>query len=136
MISLDFEQSLLESHEHLSEEACLRIEEIINASLSRDGIINIRFVTDQEIQKLNRMYRKKDEVTDVLSFQYPGEKDQIGDVAMSYEQAKRQAQGSVEHEIVDLIVHGILHVLGYDHEKPGEDKEMFSLQDRIFEQIL
>jgi len=136
MISLDFEQSLLESHEHLSEEACLRIEEIINASLSRDGIINIRFVTDQEIQKLNRMYRKKDEVTDVLSFQYPGEKDQIGDVAISYEQAKRQAHGSVEHEVIDLIVHGILHVLGYDHEKPGEDKEMFSLQDKIFEQII
>ena len=136
MINLDFEQSLLESHKCLSDATCKKIEDIVNNYVAEDGVISIRFITDREIQKLNRMYREKDEVTDVLSFQYPDSDQQIGDVAISYEQAKQQAHGSVEHEVIDLVVHGILHVLGHDHEKPGEDKDMFSLQDKIVEQII
>ncbi len=135
MISLDFEQSLIES-DKLSDSICQKIQDVINSSVSNDGVINVRFVTDREIQKLNRMYREKDEVTDVLSFGYSEGGNQLGDVAISYDQAGRQAHGSIEHEVIDLIVHGVLHVLGHDHERPGEDKEMFSLQDKIVEQIL
>ena len=136
MIKLDFEQSALNSKERLSDDLFRRIESAMNSSVSAQGNVSSRFVKDAEIQRLNRMYRKKDEVTDVLSFGYPDAIENIGDVAISYDQAQRQAGGSIEHEVIDLIVHGILHVLGYDHEKPGEDKEMFSLQDKIVEQIL
>ncbi|MBT3231120.1 rRNA maturation RNase YbeY [Candidatus Uhrbacteria bacterium] len=136
MIGLNFEQSVIETEQRLSDDLLRRIELAVNSDLSADGDISIRFVTDSEIRRLNRMYRKKDEVTDVLSFGYPDNKENIGDIAISYDEAVRQASGSVEHEVVDLVVHGILHVLGYDHEKPGEDKEMFSLQDKIVEHII
>lgn len=135
MISFDFEQSLIEGNE-LAESKRKQIEQAVNENLRHDGTIGIRFVTDREIQKLNRMYRKKDKVTDVLSFGYGKEGEQLGDIAISYDQAQRQAHGEVEHEVINLIVHGILHVLGYDHERPGEDREMFSLQDKIVEQII
>lgn len=136
MIRLELEQSILEAKDRLSTLMIDRLTKELNDRLKAHGSIHVRFVSDAEIQRLNRMYRKKDMVTDVLSFQYPGAEDVLGDVAISFEQAKRQAHGPVMHEVIDLLVHGILHVLGYDHEKPGADKEMFSLQDAITESLL
>jgi len=104
------------------------------------GEMGLAFVYDEEIQRLNRMYRNKDAVTDVLSWSYfeedPGS-ETLGDIVISYDQAKRQSNdGDVELEVVDLIVHGMLHVLGYDHELPEEAGEMFPLQDKIVAEIL
>lgn len=87
------------------------------------------------------MYRSKDTVTDVLSFSYigqtTGESDQLGDIVISVDQAKRQSQdGDLELELADLIIHGILHVLGYDHEQAKDAKEMFPLQDRLVKNLL
>jgi probable rRNA maturation factor len=106
-----------------------------------EGVINVSFVSDEEIKRLNRMYRQKDAVTDVLSFTYEqqGVDDEvIGDVVISLEQARRQAEdGDIELELADLLVHGVLHVLGYDHEISAEEaKIMFELQDDFVNKII
>lgn len=104
--------------------------------------IALQFVDDEEIQRLNREYREKDSVTDVLSFAYheSGDgQDMGGDVLISTPQARRQAaeaDNDVELELIDLIVHGILHILGYDHMEDEEAQEMFALQDEIVNKIL
>ena len=87
----------------------------------------IRFVSDREQHRLNRDYRAKDASTDVLSF--PGSETSdgwhLGDITLSVPTTRRQAATaghSVEREIRTLILHGVLHCLGYDHEV--DDGEM------------
>lgn len=108
----------------------------VNAALPNalDGVVSIAYVSDEEIRRLNRMYRQKDAVTDVLSFAgaFPEMSHEIGDVLVCYDQALRQSDNDdVELECVDLVVHGILHVLGYDHERAEDAAAMFPLQDAI-----
>ena len=84
------------------------------------------------------MYRTKDAITDVLSFP-SGDAPifgELGDVLICFPQAERQAQGDVQLELMDLLVHGILHVLGYDHEIPADAEVMFLLQDIIVHEVL
>ena len=103
------------------------------------GKVDVSFISDAEIKRLNRMYRGKDKVTDVLSFG-AGDREvsgQLGDVLISYAQAERQAEdGDIELELADLLVHGILHLMGHDHEKPEDADRMFPLQDAIVAEIL
>ena len=78
-------------------------------------------MTDQEIHTLNRQYRHKDKPTDVLSFPLADEVQPslLGDVVISIETAARQARRrrhSLREEVQILLIHGILHLLGYDHE--------------------
>ncbi len=138
MISFEIDQSIIPEADQLSQEILHAFE---NAFSDRDeeGDIAIRFISDHETKNLNRRYREKDEVTDVLSFMYKEDgkfSDQIGDVVISYEQAKRQAHGDVQIEIIDLMVHGVLHVLGYDHEKSEDAKIMFPIQDKLVNEII
>ncbi len=81
------------------------------------------FVSDKRIKELNRTFRNKNHPTDVLSFSFDDhalcEEDFLGDVVISAETAQRQAkenQLSLEIEIKQLILHGVLHLCGYDHE--------------------
>ena len=99
----------------------------------QDGLLNVVFVNDKYIRALNKAYRGKDEPTDVLSFSY-GADDLIGEVYVSTETATRQAKElkhSLSDELIRLIVHGILHVHGYDHEKEADFKKMFSLEKKV-----
>jgi len=141
MIEFDVDQQNVYKEEQLSEKTLEKILKLINDSVKdRKGVIAVSFVDDMEIQRLNRMYRYKDAVTDVLSFEYPESDcsiDYIGDVVIAIEQARRQStEGDLELEFVDLLVHGILHVLGYDHEVPEDAQEMFPLQDSIVQSVL
>jgi len=93
--------------------------------------LSVRFVSNREIQRLNREYRNQDCSTDVLSF--PGEKTvegvHLGDIAVSVPTAREQAmkQGhSVRRELEVLLLHGLLHCLGHDHET--DNGEMFELE--------
>ena len=84
-----------------------------------EGQVDVSFVNDAEMQELNRRYRKKDKPTDVLAFPY-GEGGILGDVIISKDTARRNAKKfgvSYNSEVKRLIVHGVLHVLGYDHGK-------------------
>lgn len=105
------------------------------------GTIAVRFVDKAEIKRLNRMYRDKDKETDVLSFSYlddyGGPGDHLGDVVICLEVASEQAEDNdLELEVLDLLVHGVLHVLGYDHMEPEDASEMFPLQDSLVNDIL
>ena len=102
------------------------------------GIINVIFVNDVYIQSLNKAYRKKDESTDVLSFNYQNddnhESNLIGEIYISVETAKKQApkyNNSFQEELNKLFVHGVLHIHGYDHENDGDYKKMFELEERV-----
>ena len=95
----------------------------------------IAFVSDKSIQKLNRQFRDIDKATDVLSFP-ADEPNNLGDVAISIDTAASQAKAnglSLENEIAQLILHGLLHLSGYDHET--DDGEMNRLELRLRRQL-
>jgi probable rRNA maturation factor len=106
--------------------------------------LSILLCDDATILPLNRGYRKKDRPTDVLSFSQlaapplPGEAAVLGDVVISVETAARQAkeQGhSLEKEIRILLVHGICHLLGYDHERDDEALVMEAKEGEILKYL-
>jgi probable rRNA maturation factor len=90
----------------------------------RQAELSVALVGDKEMRPLNARYRKKNKTTDVLSFPADGamplKRALLGDVIISVEQARRQAKernNSLKSEMVTLLIHGILHLLGYDHER-------------------
>lgn len=114
------------------------------AGRAGDFEVGVVFVSDAEMLKLNASYRGKRRTTDVLSFgndgAWPGggKGELLGDVIVSVAQAERQAQAAgkpLRAEIAMLLVHGVLHLLGYDHEKLSEEKVMFQLQNRILKTL-
>lgn len=91
----------------------------------------VRLTTDAELHALNRDFRGVDAPTDVLAFP-GGERDHVGDVAISVERAMAQAPGGAAHEELRLLaVHGLLHCLGHDHAEPGEAATMTELTRRL-----
>ena len=101
-----------------------------------DCSLSVAFVDSRSIQKLNRRYRGRDYPTDVLSFGYGGDADDgapyLGDIAISLETAFENAarwRVSREGELRKLLLHGILHLLGFDHET--DSGEMSRLQHRL-----
>jgi probable rRNA maturation factor len=100
--------------------------------------LSIKVTGDQEIRELNSAYRGIDKTTDVLSFEAEYydpdlESRYLGDVVISFPQAAGQAQKSghpVESELQLLIIHGVLHLLGYDHGSEEEKETMWKVQDQ------
>ncbi|MFN2530336.1 MAG: rRNA maturation RNase YbeY [Pyrinomonadaceae bacterium] len=95
------------------------------------GSATIAFVSDDHIRRLNKRFRGIDRPTDVLSFP-SGEDDNSGDIAISLERAAIQSQAhglTFEDEIAQLILHGLLHLCGYDHET--DDGEMNRMELRL-----
>ena len=86
--------------------------------------VTVAFVSDRAMRELNRMWRHKTGTTDVLSFpaapaDVPGEIPTLGDIVISIDRASEQAQENgltLENEIEQLVLHGLLHLCGYDHE--------------------
>ena len=111
--------------------------------------LNIIFITTDEIQKLNKNYRNIDGPTDVLSFSYLPDIDDagagdgtavIGEIYISPEAALKnsrdQGEGwSLKLEIMLLIIHGILHIYGYDHEDEEERAIMYNIQDSMIHDL-
>ena len=94
--------------------------------------LTVRITGDRELRRLNRSYLGEDHATDVLSFPsgVAGESGYLGDVALSWPAVLRQAAEfghSPEVEASLLCVHGLLHVLGWDHGDPAEEREMTGL---------
>ncbi|MDD5382843.1 MAG: rRNA maturation RNase YbeY [Candidatus Margulisbacteria bacterium] len=88
-------------------------------SEKRTGEVNLVLMGDAEIRRLNRRFRHKDKATDVLAFPL-GEDGILGDIAISTETAKKNAVkygNRYQQELKRLVVHGVLHLLGYDHGK-------------------
>lgn len=117
-----------------------------SGQVEREISLTVVITSDTRIRELNRTYRDVDAPTDVLSFSsiagevaVPGIDDSyLGDVIISFERAAEQAATlghSVEEEIALLVVHGVLHLLGYDHEEPGDKRRMWSLQDAALDAL-
>ena len=112
--------------------------------IAQAGTVNIAFLSDDEIQVLNKNYRGIDKTTDVLSFHYFEDfewlkDDEIaGEIIMSESKILSQAEeyGNIpETEFAKLLIHSSLHLLGYDHENDEEYEEMHTEEQKI-EKIL
>jgi probable rRNA maturation factor len=104
--------------------------------ISRKELVVV-FVTSGEIRRLNRLYRRKDYSTDILSFQ-PAEKSSVGELVLCLPIIRRQSKRtglSEKGELGYMIVHGALHLLGFDHMKPKDEAKMFALQDSLYAQL-
>ena len=124
-------------------------EEELNENFA-ETIVSVNFVSEEEIQKLNKEFRQIDKVTDVLSFpnlnkskaqklsEFESEKVDgllfLGDIVICKDVAKRQAKEyghSLKREVCFLALHSLLHLLGYDHIEKDEEKEMMAVAEKI-----
>jgi probable rRNA maturation factor len=98
----------------------------------------IAFVGMAEMKRLNKTFRRKNRVTDILSFEGEDE-NSLGELVICLDVIRTQAAEhglSMSEELGYMILHGVLHLLGYEHEKSASKaKRMFSLQDEIFEKL-
>ncbi|WP_034994586.1 rRNA maturation RNase YbeY [Liquorilactobacillus vini] len=120
--------------------------------LPEDTEMSVTLMDDEHIHQINKKYRGVDKPTDVISFaiEETGDEDpiiipadadfrepkNIGDIMVSVDKVKEQAaylQHSEERELGFLVIHGFLHLNGYDHMKPEDEKVMFSLQRKILD---
>ena len=123
---------------------------LISEGFTENAEVSVSFVSNQEIRSLNKAYRNKDSVTDVLSFPLTGEDGTreidaetgnvlLGDVVISIETAVKQANiygHSLSREIGFLTVHSMLHLLGYDHEKsPLDERIMREKEESVLEKL-
>jgi probable rRNA maturation factor len=114
-----------------------KAQALLNALDCPDGELSILIVDDQQIEKLNQTYLNREGPTNVIAFpMQEGQFTQIspyllGDVVISFETAEREstdAEISIEERFTQLLVHGILHLFGYDHEKDKTEAEQMELK--------
>ncbi len=112
-------------------------QRILEALHEADSELSLDFVGDRKIQRLNDRYRRRNVPTDVLAFslrEAPGPSSPLlGDVVISLPTAERQAlihKHSVEREVVILLIHGILHLCGYDHEGSSLEARRMQRKER------
>jgi len=123
---------------------------LISEGFTQNAEVSVSFVSNQEIRSLNKTYRQKDSVTDVLSFPLTDEDGtreintetgfiMLGDIVISIETAVKQANiygHSLSREIGFLTVHSMLHLLGYDHEKsPLDERIMREKEESVLEKL-
>lgn len=107
-------------------------------SEANNRVFSVALVSDTRMKQLNEMFRGIDATTDVLSFpnepdEFDPHKDNLGDIVISVEQAQKQAAENgleLENEIKQLILHGLLHLCGYDHEKDNGEMDLRELELR------
>ncbi len=112
---------------------------ILDITRKAETELSLVLIGNAEMQRLNAKYRKKNYPTDVLSFPVegivPAKTPLLGDVIISVDKAGEQAKNrghSLEREIVLLLIHGIIHLLGYDHERSAtEARAMARLEKRV-----
>ena len=121
-----------------------KVAQKVLAIVERDRAeLCLALVDNQEIQELNAKFRKKDYPTDVLSFPAPEEMPPgvllLGDVVISVERAKEQAEErgrTLDEEMVTLLIHGVVHLLGYDHERSAKDARIMGrLEKKIYKAL-
>jgi len=122
-----------------------KARDVLRAAGEPQASLSLSLVGDAAIRRLNREHRRKDRATDVLSFPLldPSRRSapardaperMLGDVVISLDTAARQAaayDARLEAELTRLLIHGVLHLLGWDHEKPGERARMEREERRL-----
>ncbi|MBT4288254.1 MAG: rRNA maturation RNase YbeY [Deltaproteobacteria bacterium] len=108
--------------------------------------VNLLICDQETIKNLNSQYRNKNQTTDILSWAYdesemiqiPGEPEIWGDLALCLDVCVKQAQASrwdIETELIRLLVHGLSHLAGYDHQTPEDEKKMLRLETELLSKI-
>ena len=124
------------------------LDGVIKRTLEKEEALNsifsIIFIDNEQIRKINATYRGIDRETDVISFAFEDVKDDfsltkrvLGDIYISIPKMQEQAKSyghSEKRELAFLTVHGLLHLLGYDHQTPEEEEKMFGLQKEILDE--
>ena len=124
------------------------LDRVIKRTLMKEkalaSIFSIIFVSEEEIQTINKTYRQIDKVTDVISFAFEDNKDDsmlenrvLGDIYICIPRMISQAKEyghSETRELSFLVVHGLLHLLGYDHMNKEDEEKMFGLQKEILDE--
>lgn len=111
-------------------------------NLKNEILFDCTFVNKKTIQSINKSYRNKDYVTDVISFALWDQKkfktNLLGELYICFEKIKEQKKEyghSFKREVCFLFLHGLLHLLGYDHIKKNDEKIMFKLQNDILNEL-
>jgi probable rRNA maturation factor len=151
MVSIDFAVEIPMTEEEKT--AIDSVHEVLEKVAEIENLpavsVSLTLVDNQRIQEINKEYRQKDTDTDVLSFPLFENRSewvqedwedsvQLGDIILSLPKANEQAKEyghSLLREICFLVVHGFLHLLGYDHETETEEKEMFSIQEEVLSRL-
>ncbi|WLP85734.1 rRNA maturation RNase YbeY [Mycoplasma seminis] len=113
--------------------------------INKPVLLDVEIVSPKKIRELNYEYRDKDYVTDILSFDF-GDVDfedelpfiHVGELVICWEKVEQQAAEfghSVRREFCYLFTHGLVHLMGYDHEEEDERKEMNAIVDKIFDPL-
>jgi probable rRNA maturation factor len=112
---------------------------LISKLTKNNQIYDINIIDDRQTKIINKKYRQIDKTTDVLSFALHDANDiktpLLGEIFINYQQALRQTKVSYEYEMVFLLIHGLLHLLGYDHKDKKSETEMFNLQNEIIQSL-
>lgn len=122
------------------------LKEIVSIAAKKEkkikGEVEIIIVGDSEIKRLNKQFRNKNKVTDVLSFAWQEDKmvvtDVLGQIYVCYPQIKRQAKiwkVTIKEEFSRMLVHGLLHLVGHDHVVEKGAQKMFALQEGIIKMV-
>ena len=150
-VDIELNACIDEAFSSLVKESWLRqiVEKVLAIKeLNCPAELSLVITNDQTVQELNWQYRGIYEPTDVLSFALNEEKTfinppdgilHLGEVIISYPQAVKQAEEyghPVEKELALLIIHGILHLLGYEHDEPEKEREMRGLEEKILGEVL
>ena len=125
---------------------------LLTQGVGADAELGLMITSQEKVQELNRRYRGEDRATDVLAFYMKSAEDEtspfvappdgilhLGEVVISYPQAVIQAQEhhhSLAEELAILLIHGVLHLLGYDHEKVAQKREMAAKERTILSQVI
>ncbi len=126
---------------------------LVAAGLSSPVELGLVIADDDTVRELNRSYRGVDDTTDVLAFalSQPGSDEEgehfimppdktlhLGEIFISYRQAERQAEEQhhpLERELALLVIHGVLHLLGYEHERPEAEQRMRAMEAKVLDAI-
>jgi len=109
-------------------------KKVLTGENRRTEIVSLAFVSEEEIKKLNRKFRKKNKPTDVLSFAL-NERKYLGEVVICQKIVKLNAgryKVSVKEEMIKLFIHGVLHLLGYDHEINEEEAKLMEQKEKFY----
>lgn len=144
MLTIDF----IDAHNDVDESVKQQTEALLKFAYDKLGEtdnaeVSVSYISNEEIQSINRDYRGKDSVTDVISFALEDDEENLmheeaeltlGDILIAHKVAASQAEDynhSLERELLFLALHGFLHLMGYDHMNDEDEHEMNMLQDEI-----
>lgn len=143
--NLSEQEPCYEGYEEDFQKIMERAGKILNRS--SDLVCSVIFTTPEQIHQMNKEYRNVDRPTDVISFALQDDKsdilieeeeEELGDIFINVQAIKDQAREyghSEKREACFLFCHGLLHLLGYDHMTPEDEKVMFGLQDEILDEV-